>query len=309
MEDNSYITVIGAVNIDITGTSYEQLVLSDSNQGNINISFGGVGRNIAENMCRLKQKVELITVLGDDIYANELRQNCDKLGIGLEHSMTINNQNTSIYICINNNDGDMTLAVNDMKIYDFMTVDFIASKMDFINKSKVVVIDTNVPKDVIEYVANNCTVPIIADPVSIKKSEKLLNILPKLYCVKPNRLEAEVLANMVIDSDSTIKEAAETLLAKGIDNVFISLSDDGVYYANANKQGKSACWLGPIVNTTGCGDAFLAAITWALVKKFDIDKVALAGIAAASVCAAATGTISPELTEEKLCEMLHIELN
>ena len=51
-----YICVIGAVNVDIIASSYVRLIHQDSNPGTVKISYGGVGRNIAENLCRLNQK-------------------------------------------------------------------------------------------------------------------------------------------------------------------------------------------------------------------------------------------------------------
>lgn len=301
-----YVTVIGGVNIDITGTSDEPLVLSDSNPGTINISYGGVGRNIAENLVRLGVKVELLTALGDDAYAYELKNACEMTGIGMSNALMIPNQNTSIYLCINNNDGDMELAINDMKVYDLMTVDYIKSKMDIINNSAYVILETNIPEEVIDYIGKYCTAPIIADPVSTKKAGKLEKILDRLFCIKPNMYEAEILSGVKITDYDSLTLAAKKLLDKGIENVFISLADDGVYYANEKKQGKTECWIGPVVNTTGCGDSFVAAITWGLLRKLDVNMVALAGTAASSITAAAQETISSDMTSEKLVEMLKL---
>lgn len=47
------ILVIGGTNIDINATSINEIVLKDSNIGNIEISIGGVAKNIAENLARL----------------------------------------------------------------------------------------------------------------------------------------------------------------------------------------------------------------------------------------------------------------
>ena len=61
--------VIGAVNMDISGTPDGEFRTGESNPGQVIVSPGGVGRNIAENLCRLGRKVSLITVLGNDDYA------------------------------------------------------------------------------------------------------------------------------------------------------------------------------------------------------------------------------------------------
>ena len=41
------VTIIGGIAVDIEGIPYKPLIYKDSNPGSINISFGGVGRNIA----------------------------------------------------------------------------------------------------------------------------------------------------------------------------------------------------------------------------------------------------------------------
>ena len=48
-----YVCVIGGLNIDLQGSSDAPLVFNDSNPGEIEMSAGGVGRNIAENMARI----------------------------------------------------------------------------------------------------------------------------------------------------------------------------------------------------------------------------------------------------------------
>ena len=45
------VVIIGGVNIDIGGISKAPLVPYDSNPGKVMISLGGVGRNIAHNLC------------------------------------------------------------------------------------------------------------------------------------------------------------------------------------------------------------------------------------------------------------------
>ena len=50
LNKSNYITVIGGSNIDIQGVPNIPLVMFDSNPGKVDISLGGVGRNIADNM-------------------------------------------------------------------------------------------------------------------------------------------------------------------------------------------------------------------------------------------------------------------
>lgn len=72
LKKSNYITVIGGSNIDIQGVPNKSLVLFDSNPGKVDISLGGVGRNIADNICRLGINTKLISAIGNDLYGNQL---------------------------------------------------------------------------------------------------------------------------------------------------------------------------------------------------------------------------------------------
>ena len=59
-----YVAVVGGVNMDIGAVSAEALVARDSNPGHVTTSLGGVGRNIAHNLCLLGQQTAMVTVMG-----------------------------------------------------------------------------------------------------------------------------------------------------------------------------------------------------------------------------------------------------
>ena len=73
--EQPYVVVVGGVNIDICGKAFEPLIPCDSNPGSVRMSMGGVGRNIAHNLSLLGQKVYLLTALGEDDYADDIRAN------------------------------------------------------------------------------------------------------------------------------------------------------------------------------------------------------------------------------------------
>ncbi len=80
-----YVTVVGAVNVDIGGRSEAALVPRDSNPGAVHTSLGGVGRNIAHNMALLGLDVRLVTAFGDDLNAQKIAANCAELGMDPEN--------------------------------------------------------------------------------------------------------------------------------------------------------------------------------------------------------------------------------
>ena len=54
--DKHRIVVIGAANVDISAQALEAFRMHDSNPSIVSIGFGGVGRNIAHNLCLQKAR-------------------------------------------------------------------------------------------------------------------------------------------------------------------------------------------------------------------------------------------------------------
>ena len=295
-----YVTVVGGVNVDIGGQPSHALIPQDSNPGTVGMSLGGVGRNIAHNMSLLDVDVRLLTVFGDDMNAQKIAASCGELGIDISQSPIVPGGRTSTYLFINDEQGDMMLAVSDMDIYRHMTPRVLAARQKLLSASQVIVIDTNIPEESIAWLAENCQVPIFADPVSTAKAVKLKGVLGRRHTLKPNRIEAELLSGVSITDEASLNRAADALLATGLRRVFISLGGDGVFAADHNGRLHLPVPPAEMVNTTGCGDAFMAAITWAYLQGTDLEGTAKAGLAASAIAMESEETINPAMCVKAL---------
>ncbi len=305
--DGRTVAVIGAVNIDICGTSDSQPLLHDSNPGTANISFGGVGRNIAENLCRLGCKVEMITALADDLFTAQLVSAGKALGIGFDHSVKVPGATCSTYISINDNKHDMLLAINDMKIYDHITAEHIRNELPFLNSCDMVVCDTNIPGHVLAFLAENCMAPLAVDPVSMAKAAKLKDIVGRFTLIKPNLYESEFLSGIRIRDDASLIASAEYFHRLGVRCVFISMAENGVFYSDGQKNGKTpVCTEYPLVNASGCGDTLMAAVIWSYLEGKDIQEMAEYGVCASCICGRSQDTVSRELSREQVENLRNI---
>ena len=75
------ITVIGGINIDIEGSPFNKLRREDSNPGRISLSYGGVGRNITENIARIGGDVAMVSVIGEDQMGRGAKEELQDLGV------------------------------------------------------------------------------------------------------------------------------------------------------------------------------------------------------------------------------------
>ena len=296
----SYVVVVGGVNMDIGGISHAQLVSADSNPGRVRISLGGVGRNIAHNLALMGLDVRMVTVLGGDFYAQKIVSTCGEMGIDISRSLRVADAITSTYLFISGPDGDMKLAISDMDIYSHLTPAFLASKLSLFNNAKLLVVDTNIPAESIAWLVEHVEVPVFADPVSTAKAEKLRPVLGKLHTIKPNRIEAELLSGVSITDERSLRRAANVLLKTGLQQVFISLGAGGVFAANQDRGLHLPSIPGPMVNATGCGDAFMAALAWAYMEGMDLEQSAYAGLAASSIALEGSETINPEMSVDAI---------
>lgn len=300
----SYVAVVGGVNVDICGRSYGPLVAADSNPGQVTTSLGGVGRNIANNMRLMGLDVQLLTAYGDDLNGERVAASCSQLGIQLRHAQKVPGGTTSTYLYLTNPEGEMALAVSDMSICDRITPEYLAENNSVLRNARAVVADANIPAESLQWLADNCTVPLFVDPVSTTKAKKLIPILSKIHTLKPNRLEAELLTGMPVRSREDVEAAAKILLDTGVQRVFITLGDQGVYAATAEEQLWRDIIPGNMVNTTGCGDSFMAALVWAWTEELSLSDTAKAGLAAGAVTMESEQTIHPGMSAEALQERM-----
>lgn len=295
LRSGTYAVVVGGVNMDIGGRAFSPLVERDSNPGKVTMSLGGVGRNIAHNMSLLGVDVRFLTAFGDDLYAQRIAASCGELGIDISDALQVTDGRTPTYLFINDDEGDMALALSDMEICRKISPAYLSSKLSVLNNAQLVVLDTNLPEESIVYLAEHCTVPLFADPVSTAKASKLKPILGKLHTLKPNRIEAELLSGVKITDEESLKAAAKALLDTGLHRVFISMGADGVFAADHQEMFIQPCFKAEMRNATGAGDSFMAALAWAYLEGTDLHFAAKAAAATASLAVESAETINHSL--------------
>lgn len=299
------ITVVGASNIDLNATAFATLVAADSNPGIVKTSVGGVGRNIAENLARIGQQVRLLTAYGDDSFAATLQDHAKSLNMDVSESLLATGVASSLYLCVNQPEGEMSVAIADMAVCDLVTPAFVKEKLPLLNQSEAVVIDTNFPGETLSFIAENCAAPIFAETVSTKKGKKLRPLLSRLTGITTNRSEVEMLTGVSVSSIQDAHLAAAALQQVGIPYVFLTMGSQG---ALACCEGKTT-FLPPfphaLVNTTGCGDAFFAGAIYAFLEGADPEGILRHGLGMAALCAEAEAAVSPDISLRRLADIIH----
>lgn len=309
MNKGTYALGIGSVNLDIMGKSSGTLVGEDSNPGMIEFSVGGVTHNICENASRLGTNVNFITVTGDDSFSEIIKMTFRKQGIPTDNFVTIPNHISSTYMSIHNNDGEMDVAVSDMRVLQHLKIEHLVQREDVIRNASAIVFDTGLPQDIINHILRNYgeSIPIFADPVSTTYALKLLDNLEGVFVLKPSLMEAEILSGIQIHNKQTLIEAAKVLNEKGAKNVFISLGANGVFYRSylGKEIYRKNEPVANIQNTTGAGDSFMGALVYSYINNIPVEEGLAIAMAVSSITIQSEHTICPQLSEEYLQQNLN----
>jgi pseudouridine kinase len=299
LREDRYACVVGGANVDIQGSPTGRLIPGDSNIGTVKISLGGVGRNIAENLTRLGVDTKLISVVGDDAHGQRILEEARLVGLDMRDTLVLPGAASSVYLCILDEKKDMAVAINSMEICDRMTADFIRSKKHVIENAAVCILDTNMPAEVLTYILNTCKDTVFfLDPVSSVKALKVRELIGRFHTIKPNRLEAEVLSGVAIHDEADLHKAAAVLHGKGVSQVVISLGSDGVFCSTPSQGFRIKAPDIRVVNATGAGDAFLAALAFGYLQDLDIKESAFLASAAAAIALSCENTINPAMSPE-----------
>ena len=276
------ICVIGGANVDITAQSKNQFIARDSNPGTVRLSFGGVGRNIAHNLALLGDEVCFVTRFGGDAFGQMLQVSCREIGMDISLCETCPTFPSACFASINDSNGEMLGGVADMVVTESISKDWLAERIDAINKADAVVADTNLLPETLAWLIDHMTVPFYIDAVSGPKAVRLAEALDlseskRLYTFKCNALEARTLSGVTHFTRRYITRGAEGLevTANGRTSLFPALP----------------C---TVRNATGGGDALLAGIVHA-GPKASVEEAARIGLMCARCAVEADEAVNEQL--------------
>ena len=305
LKQEDYICVLGGSNMDIVGFPNEELILHDSNPGTVKVSLGGVGRNIAENLTHLGVSTKLISAIGDDMYGKRIMEHANAIGLDMKNSLVLSQRPTSTYLAVLDGNGDMNVAISQMDIYDELTIHFIQERRQVIENARICVIDTNIPEDVINYVLDNFkNTDFFLDTVSTAKAQKVKDRIGSFHTIKPNRMEAELLSGMQIYGHGDLLKVAEYFIGKGVKRVFITLGEEGVFYHDGEHHKLIAGPKVDVVNATGAGDAFIAALAFCHFHNESVEESVRFAMGAATLALSYAETINPNISKENVVKKM-----
>jgi pseudouridine kinase len=303
------IIVVGAACVDVKAMALSSpLEAGTSNPGKATIGFGGVARNIAENLARLDVPVSLVSAIGDDLFARAVQDHCRDVGIEA-HFLSLAG-GTDLYSAVLKVSGEMAVAIGAMGCAERLDRRFIATQRDRLSSARCLVCDANLSSDSLRAVgeiAQGAGIPFVFEPVSVRKAERLQPLLEAgipIALATPNRAELAVLAGCSSESDADVARCCRLLQTRRVGTLIVGLGKRGAFVSAPGHEVFIEAATARVNDVTGAGDAALAAALWAVQAGFDWVAAARAGQYAAGLTVAAAETVSNALTARFLLDKL-----
>ncbi len=303
------IACLGAANIDRKAQCLQPVVLGSSNPVRTTERPGGVARNVCENLARLDCKVGMFAPLGDDGAAIKIRSSLVELGVAMAPENLANGLPTATYTALTDPKGELVVGIADLAICDALPADPTAALKDFLSNYPIWFFDTNLPRAFLQRLVldrpNEVTVAV--DAVSVAKARKLGDFLDSIDMLFCNAEEATALAGSTINAPLDIITTAHGLRDQGVDTVVITHGSEGCYVAGDGFGDFIPAYPVTLKDVTGAGDALTAGTLYGQATGMPIGQSIRQGLAAAAITCQTMHTVSPDISRERLQDIIDHE--
>ncbi|AZO12670.1 MULTISPECIES: ribokinase [unclassified Mesorhizobium] len=262
------IVILGVFVADTAYRADRQPRMGETILGNsFKLGPGGKGSNQAVAAGKLGADVTFLTRLGVDAFADMAKQTWGGAGVKSAVIDTPDSYTGAAYIFVEEGSGNNAIIVSPGAAMLISPAD-IEAHADLIRSAGVFVTQLEQP---IEAALKALEIARGAGVTTILNPAPAASLPDRIYAlcdyVTPNETEAEGLTGIKVSSVDDARRAADKLLAKGCGAAIITLGDKGALLHTKDRSDHvGAVNAGPVVETTGAGDAFNGGLAAALAK-------------------------------------------
>lgn len=252
---------------------------------------GGKGSNQSVAAAMAGGQTHIITRLGKDDFAQIARSTWARAGVRPEVTEDVDSYTGAAFIFLEEATGNNAIIVAPGAAARITAADLDA-RADLIRGAAIFVTQLEQPIPAARRgleIARAAGVTTILNPAPAAPLDDALLALCDF--LTPNESEAEALTGLPVTSVAEAERAADALLARGVGAVVVTLGGNGALYRDRTRSVHvPVISAGPVVETTGAGDAFNGGFAVALSEGRDVVEAVRFGCATAGISVTRPGT-------------------
>ncbi len=293
------ILVLGSLNMDLVTTVEKTPLVGQTILGNgFEKIEGGKGANQAVAIAKLGGDVKMLGMLGDDEFAQRLRDSLRANNVDIQYLMKDENTATGTALILVNADGNNSIVViaganhkltsDKLKAEHFEDIDYLLAQLE-------------VPVDTIATAfakAKQQQIKTVLNPAPALELPK--ELLANTDLIVPNQTEFELLTGFSADNQENLIKGCDKLFALGVKEVLVTLGEEGAFYFNAEGVSyKKSAYRVKAIDTTAAGDSFIGGLMAKLASGSDMESAIdyAMKVAALSVTKKGAQTSIPSLAD------------
>ena len=266
---------------------------------------GGKGSNQSVAAAMAGGETHFITRLGRDDFAQIARATWEKAGVRAEVTEDDDSHTGAAFIFLEAATGDNAIIVSPGAAARIKAAD-LEAREGLIRGASVFVTQLEQPIPAARRgleIARAAGVPTILNPApAAALDDAMLELCDYLT---PNESEAEGLTGLKVTNLTEAEAAADALLDRGVGAVVITLGANGALYRDRSRSVHvPAISAGPVVETTGAGDAFNGGLAVALAEGRDVVEAVRFGCATAGISVTRPGAARSMPTRAEIDALL-----
>ncbi len=265
--------VIGGIFVDVKGFARDRYLPLERNVGDVQVTAGGVCRNVAENLSRLGVPAKFVSMVDDDAMGSQVRDELAALGVGVEHVIPAR-RGMGMWLAILDEKGDLAGSISRQPDFTALEAYLRQYGDDIMARTDGVVLEFDMNEAIsglVMALAERYGKPVYSIVGNMGVILKHPEYLHDVACFICNEMEA----GRLFREDLTACGPEEMLEAlrrgsavAGIPSMVVTMGSRGAVYVD-NRTGEFG-FCPPldvtVVDTTGAGDAFFSAAVAALMR-------------------------------------------
>lgn len=265
--------VLGSLNMDIIVSVDRTPEIGETIEGN-NVTYlpGGKGANQAVGLQQLAGLVDMVGVVGDDMFGRKIIQQLSDYKVNTSHIDVNPSLPTGIANIVHLPWDNSIIIVPGAN--QNCSPHFLRKVEEVVAQADLLLMQLEIPTETVETaltIAKRNDVKTILNPAPAKQlSDDLLKLVDY---ITPNETELATLLGIRIETKKDLEAAFERWKARYSSELVVTLGEKGcAYWKDNHLHIAPSKQIGELVDTTGAGDAFNAAFAYGVTRGWDMER-------------------------------------